>query len=442
MHAQEWQFDGLVGPTHNYAGLALGNVAAASNAGKLSNPRIAALQGLEKMLFVRNLGMKQAMLPPHYRPVILELKRMGFSGDLGTILDEAYRVAPGVLAALYSASFMWAANAATITPSVDNSDGRLHLTPANLSSHYHRSIEAEFQMRSLGMIFHNKKLFSLNNYLRHGDFLGDEGAANHMRICKKHEGLGINIFVYGKSHEMTFKSIKYPARQHQLASEAIARIHGLSHEKTLLLQQSPEAIDRGVFHNDVIAMSTTSRMIVHAQAFIPKHQQQLRDLSQKTSDFRLREIAATELSVEDAVQTYLFNSQMLELPSGKFALVAPSECMNHAGVEKVVHSLISEGFLDELHYLDVRESMRNGGGPACLRLRVAMTPEQEAAIHSGVVLTDSLHAKLQIWVNRYYRDRLQFSDLRDPNFVKELDEAYGALESVIGMQGLYDGYRI
>ncbi len=442
MTVREWQFDGLVGPTHNYAGLALGNKAAASNAGKVSNPRLAALQGLEKIMFVRHLGMKQAVLPPHYRPLISELKRMGFSGNLGAMLDQAYRVAPGVLAALYSSSFMWAANAATVTPSADNADGRLHLTPANLASHYHRSIEATFQMRSLGKIFHNKKLFSINNYLMQGDSLGDEGAANHMRICKENNENGLNIFVYGKSHEMTFKSEKYPARQHQLASEAIARVHGLDTEKTLFLQQSPEAIDCGVFHNDVIAMNTTSRMVIHEASFIPEHQQRLREHFQKTADFKLREIRSDELSVEDAVNTYLFNSQMLELPSGKFALVAPSECMNHAGVAKVVDRLTSEGFLDEVHYLDVRESMRNGGGPACLRLRVTMTPEEEAAIHSGVVLTDALHLNLQTWVHKHYRDRLQFSDLRDPDFVKELDAAYGALEAVLGMDGLYDGYRI
>ncbi|MDX2095388.1 MAG: N-succinylarginine dihydrolase [Alphaproteobacteria bacterium] len=441
MQAREWQFDGLVGPTHNYAGLALGNLAAAKNAGAVSNPRQAALQGLEKMRFVRNLGVPQAFLPPHYRPQVAVLRGLGFEGGLDQLLATAGRQAPGILAAVYSSSFMWAANAATVSPSADSADGRLHLTPANLVSHFHRSIEPQFSEHLLRQIFHNKKLFSVHNSLRPVQALGDEGAANHMRICKNHGDAGTNVFVYGKSHEMTSNPAKFPARQEQLASEAIARLHRLDPAATLMLQQSPQAIDFGVFHNDVIAMNTTNLMLVHAQAFIPGHQKKLKDFFAARPDFCFREIDARVLSVSDAVSTYLFNSELLELAGRKFALVAPSECENHAGVSAVVASLIAEGVLHDVHYLDVRESMRNGGGPACLRLRIVMTPEQEAAIHQGVVLTDEKYMQLVEWVNRHYRDRLHFDDLRDPQLVHELDVAYVALESILGMPGLYDRWR-
>jgi succinylarginine dihydrolase len=441
MQAQEWQFDGLVGPTHNYAGLATGNLAAAHNAGMVSNPRMAALQGLEKMRFVRNLGMRQAFLPPHYRPLVFELKRLGFSGSLGQVLDAAYTQAPHLLAALYSSSFMWAANAATVTPSADAADGKLHLTPANLHSHYHRSVESAFSQHILNKIFHNQKLFSIHNVLPSVEILADEGAANHMRICSNHESHGMNIFAYGKSHEMTFKTQKHPARQQRLASEAIARLHGLNQGQVMLLQQSPQAIDKGVFHNDVIAMNTTRIMVVHQQAFIPEHQEQLRAYFAKRPDLQLFEIEDGELSVEDAVSTYLFNSQLLELPDKKIALVAPSECSNHAGVAAIADRLISQGAIDQVHYLDVRESMRNGGGPACLRLRIVLTTEQSQSMHSGVILTDEKYSQLTQWVETHYRDRLQFSDLRDPLLVDELDAAYCALAALIAMPDLYDSWR-
>ncbi len=48
----EINFDGIVGPSHNYAGLSLGNLASARNAGAVSRPRDAALQGLAKDLGV------------------------------------------------------------------------------------------------------------------------------------------------------------------------------------------------------------------------------------------------------------------------------------------------------------------------------------------------------------------------------------------------------
>lgn len=439
----EWQFDGLVGPTHNYAGLATGNMASAFNKGASSNPRNAALQGIAKMRYVAfTLGMKQAFFPPHYRPLVSELKRHGFSGDLGIMLDNVYRTAPELLSSLYSSSYMWAANAATVTSSVDNNDGRLHLTPANLVSHYHRSIEASFQKRNLDYIFHNKKLFAIDNAIPSDNSMGDEGAANHMVINKNHDELGTHIFVYGKSLNTTLCPKKFNPRQSREASEIIARGHGLNFDNCLFLQQSPEAIDLGVFHNDVIAMNTTSRMIIHEQSYIMDDQRKLHDWFAKRPQFLLREIRSEELSVADAVSTYLFNSQMLELPSGKFALVAPSECSNHAGVGKLIESLLSENVIDEVHYLDVRESMRNGGGPACLRLRIVLSSEQEGAIHSGIIFTTEKVQELESWVNSYYRDRLEFDDLRDVKFVKELDEAYDAFESIVQMPGLYDPYRL
>ncbi len=441
MSNREWQFDGLVGPTHNYAGLATGNLAAAHNAGMVSNPRMAALQGLEKMLFVRNLGMKQAFLPPHYRPLVFELKRLGFLGSLGESLDAAYTQAPHLLAALYSSSFMWAANAATVTPSPDAADGKTHLTPANLTSHYHRSVEAAFSERLLNRIFHNKKLFSIHNALPPVELMADEGAANHMRVNNNDNKNSLNIFVYGKSHEVTLRTQKHPPRQQRAASEAIARLHGLDAEHIMLLQQSPEAIDRGVFHNDVIAMNTTRLMVVHEGAFIPEHQKKLAAYFAARPELQFFEVRADELSVEDAVSTYLFNSQLLELPDQTFALVSPSECSNHAGVRGVVDRLMGQGALHHVHYLDVRESMRNGGGPACLRLRIVLDAEREESLHPGVVLTDQKYLLLKKWVETHYRDRLQFSDLRDPAFVTELDAAYQALAELIGMPDLYDPWR-
>lgn len=441
MKAREWQFDGLVGPTHNYAGLALGNIAATKNAGLISNPRAAALQGLDKMAFVRGLGMPQAFLPPHFRPALRVLNSLGFKGSVGAVLDHAARVAPGLLASVFSSSFMWAANAATVTPSADSMDGRLHLTPANLMSHMHRSIESAFTQDVLSIIFRNEALFKINNPLHSVSDFSDEGAANHMRICNKHENKGFELFVFGKSHEIISNSNKFASRQSKLASEAIIRLNYLNTDSSFVFRQSPIAIDHGVFHHDVIGMNTTSKMIIHEQSFIMEDQIRLRSLAEEIDYLRLYEVHSTELSLFDAVGTYFFNSQYLELPDGTFALVAPSECANHAGVALLVERLMGEKFIDQVHYLDVRESMRNGGGPACLRLRIVMTPEQESAIHSGVVLTEARERKLRDWVNTHYRDRLHFDNFRDPQFVKELDYAYDALTAIIGMPGLYDSVR-
>ncbi|HVO87171.1 MAG TPA: N-succinylarginine dihydrolase, partial [Casimicrobiaceae bacterium] len=104
-------FDGLPGPTHNYAGLAAGNLASARHAGRASNPREAALQGLAKMRALARRGHAQAVLPPHERPYIPLLRNLGFGGDDNAVLARAAREAPHLLAASASAAAMWVANA-------------------------------------------------------------------------------------------------------------------------------------------------------------------------------------------------------------------------------------------------------------------------------------------------------------------------------------------
>lgn len=438
--AKEWQFDGLVGPTHNYAGLALGNVASAKHAGAVSNPRAAALQGLEKMRFVRDLGIPQAVLPPHYRPRLDMLRQLGFGGGRAKMLEDAARFAPGLLASVYSSAFMWTANAATISASSDTADSLAHFTVANLMSHFHRAIEADFSFHSLSRIFSNTNHFNVHKALLGTDALSDEGAANHMRLTASEGQAGSNLFVYGKSSDHVDKPNQFPARQHRLAFESIARRHGLDAAQTVFLQQSPAAIDAGVFHNDVIALSAGNRIVIHEFALISTHQGQLRALA-KARGWRLREVRESELSLEDAVKTYLFNSQYLVLPNGHYALIAPKESEENQHVKKLVHSLHSEGLFDEVHYLEVRESMKNGGGPACLRLRVPLSEEQSRGFHQGVVLTDAIYSALIQWVNTFYRDRLCFEDLRDPTLCDEVDKAYKALEAILNLPGLYDPFR-
>lgn len=438
--SREWQFDGLVGPTHNYAGLAKGNLAALSNKGLVSNPRAAATQGLQKMRFVHNLGMRQAVLPPHYRPALFLLQNMGFQGGVAYIIDQAYRQAPELLATAFSSSFMWAANAATVCPSEDSGDGRLHLVPANLNSHLHRSIEAKFTTVLLKNIFHNDAFFSVHNPITGCQITGDEGAANHMRIFNNKNSVSHHIFVYGKSSENTFSGTRYKPRQTLISSEAVSRQFLLQGEQCLFFQQAPEAIDAGVFHNDVIAMNTGTLMVAHAQSFIPEHQEQLRRFFAKHEELRLYEITHDMLPIAEAVRTYLFNSQLLEVVPSQYVLVAPAECENHAGVTRIVEALSTDGVLSAVHYLDVRESMRNGGGPACLRLRVTMRDEEAQAIHPGVIFDEALYLRLLDCVNRYYRDRLSFEDFKDPQFINELDVCYHALAEIFGMPDLYQGF--
>jgi succinylarginine dihydrolase len=197
--AIEINFDGLVGPTHNYAGLSYGNLASQKNLNDPSHPLQAALQGLEKMRFLHDLGIVQAVLPPQDRPDVAVLRRLGFSGSDADVLATAAKENPALLASCTSASAMWAANAATVSPSSDTADGRVHFTPANLITQFHRSLEGSQTAATLRAIFADDACFAHHPPLPAAMHFSDEGAANHMRLGLAHGHRCAEVFIFGRS---------------------------------------------------------------------------------------------------------------------------------------------------------------------------------------------------------------------------------------------------
>lgn len=440
MSGREFNFDGIVGPTHNYAGLSHGNVASAKHKSQTANPRSAALEGLAKMKFVSSLGIGQAMLPPLFRPRIRLLYDLGFRGSPEQMVESAGKADPALLAACYSASSMWTANAATVSPSSDCADGKLHLTPANLSTLLHRSIEAESTLRTLRAIFSDGRHFEVHPALFPCQTLTDEGAANHTRLCAQYDGPGIETFVFGRSalDAKLPKPQKYPARQTLESCQAIARMHQLNAENTFHIQQNPEAIDAGVFHNDVISVGNRNVLLCHEKAFVDQANE-LRRVSDRFESLcqeplHVVEISEKDLSLPDTVSSYLFNSQLLSKPDGSMALICPSDCEENPASKACVDQILaSDNPIDQVEFLNLRQSMNNGGGPACLRLRVVLTEEQAAAIHQGIIYTDSLHQSLGQWVETHYRDSLSPDDLRDPKLIDESYRAFEALTKILDL---------
>jgi succinylarginine dihydrolase len=438
--AGEINFDGIPGPTHNYAGLAHGNLAAERHARQVANPREAALQGLAKMRALAARGFAQALLPPHERPFLPALRALGFAGSDAEVLARAAREAPRLLAACSSAAAMWVANAATVSPSADTADGRVHFTPANLVSHFHRAIEADTTTRVLRAIFANEGKFAVHDPLPAAPQLGDEGAANHSRFAAADGAPGVELFVYGRSaYDVAAAGPRqYPARQTREACEAIARRHGLDPARTVFAQQHPDAIDAGVFHNDVIAVGHATALLCHEQAWVDQPAVLLRLAAAIGPAFDPIVVRSSDVSVDEAVGTYLFNSQLLSRPDRRLLLVAPAEVREHAVVGAHVDRLIAAGgAISEMIAFDLRQSMRNGGGPACLRLRIALTPDERAAIGARVFLDDALAADLEAWIRRHYRDRVAPDDLRDPALLDESRRALDELTRILRLPCVY-----
>jgi succinylarginine dihydrolase len=438
MSTREFNFDGIVGPTHNYAGLSYGNVASTAHRHQPSNPRAAALQGLEKMRRVHGLGIGQAVLPPLRRPDLEFLRGLGFGGNDARVIERAAQADPAMLAAAYSSSSMWTANAATVSPSADCGDGRLHLTVANLASNLHRSLEPARTLQHLQLLFKDDRHFAVHPPLPGTAAFADEGAANHTRLCRNYPGPGVESFVFGRSalHSDGPNPTRYPARQTLEAVQAIARRHQLDPARTIFIQQNPAAIDAGVFHNDVIAVGNQDVLLCHELAFLDQARSldRLRRMFAETCGGNLHviEIAAQQLSLEAAVKSYLFNSQLLTRPDGRMSLICPIECSEDEAAFGCIEKILAgENPIDQVEFFDLRQSMSNGGGPACLRLRVVLTEDQQRALHPGVVFSESLDAQLVAWVARHYRDRLAPADLADPQLIVEVNSALDELGEIL-----------
>ena len=426
--------DGLVGPTHSFAGLAPGNLASEANRGRASNPRAALLEGLAKMARIAELGLPQFVLPPHERPAVGALRRLGFGGSEAEVLDRAWREAPALAAAASSASSMWAANAATVTPSADSGDGRVHLTPANLLSHPHRALEAGQTTRALRTLFPDPERFQVHDALPAQPHFADEGAANHVRLSADQGEPGVELLVWGREAYQPWTG-RFPARQTREASEAVARRHGS--RRPVFAQQGRRAIEGGAFHNDVVAVGTRTCLFHHESAFedTARVYEDVRRAADGLFEPVFLEVTEDELPLKDVISSYLFNSMLVQPPGeDRLVLVAPAETCEQLGPCRLAKSLPGRnGPIGRVEFIDVRQSMSNGGGPACLRLRVVLTEAELAAANPRQRFTATLHAALRDWGERRYREVLTPDDLRDPQL---LEESRAALDELTELMGL------
>lgn len=439
--AHEVNFDGIVGPTHHYGGLSYGNVASMDHYQKVSNPKDAARQGLLKMRSLMRLGLKQGVLPPQERPFIPFLRNLGYNGSETDILKRISNENLALLSVCNSSASMWSANAATVCPSADSGDGKVHFTPANLISKIHRSFEPPATALFLKKIFANPVYFVHHDYLPvHEDF-ADEGAANHTRLCQDYGQKGVQLFVFGRyayeKHRM--KPTRFPARQTYEASQAIARLHGIPDHQLIFAQQNPEVIDAGVFHNDVISVGNQNVFFYHEKAFVETNKIIETLHTRMQAPFYAIEVKDEQVSLKEAVRTYLFNSQLVTLTEKSMALIAPYECQHSPQVKNYLFELIDKVNqpIEQVIYQDVRESMQNGGGPACLRLRVVLKEQELAHVHKGVILTEELSDQLMHWIEKHYRDRLTIEDLADPQLLTECHAALDELTQILDLGSLY-----
>jgi succinylarginine dihydrolase len=451
----EINIDGMIGPTHHYGGLGVGNLASHAHRDQVSNPRQAALEGLAKAKLVSDLGVPQFVWLPPRRPNRELFDALGFSGGISQQIEEAYHTSPRILSAAFSSAFMWAANSATVTPAVDANDGRYHFTPANLISSLHRTSEAKERTLDLANIFSDQLWHSLHDPLPGIVALRDEGAANHMRMSDPSGKIGFNVFVYGGDEFVEPKigqnsvssdakfATTFLARHTKAASEAIVRRHRLNPDTTFFLRQHPKAISAGVFHNDVIATSHEGILIHHELAFIDAETELARlekVFHERVGKPLMRVVVPDEvLTLSEAVESYLFNSQLLtpqlqnhNAQQPRMVLVCPQQCQTIVSAHQVLQKLVADPTnpIDEVRFVSVGQSMAGGGGPACLRLRVPADERTMSQLPSVGRMSSKLFNALSAVIEKHYPDHVTLASFCDDRFREHLHTIELALQAV------------
>jgi succinylarginine dihydrolase len=386
------------------------------HAGQASAPRRAALEGIDKMRANLMLGLAQGIFLPHPRP------HRDWLARLGTGIEEAE---PALAANAMSASAMWAANAATVSPGPDTGEGKCNLTVANLRTMPHRSNEWRATLAQLLIAFADDAHFQIHPPIPPA--FGDEGAANHMRLAATHGEPGVEIFVYGVSGGA------FPARQHIQASKGIARLHRLDPDRTVFVQQSEEAIAAGAFHNDVVAVANERVLFAHEKAFADKAPL-LAKCEQLLRGFEYVEVPDAEVPLADAVRSYLFNAQLVTPPSGEMTLVVPTEARETVSVWTwIERHLAGNGPIRRIEVVDVRQSMANGGGPACLRLRVAADP---ATVDPRFLVDAAKLDRLADVIQRHWPEQIDHDELQQPSLIRDIEAARAALLQTLDLAQL------
>lgn len=433
MNMLEAQVGCLPGLTHSFGGLSPDNRAAIENRFQNSYPRAAALQNLNLMKKIADLGIPQVVLPPHERPNLVLLRSLGFSGTDWSVMAAAMRHNVDLVVSTCSSSFMWTANAATVAPSIDTADGKLHIVPANLAANLHRAAEAEFTASLLKKVFGGPSFVHDAPLPTHSCF-GDEGAANHTRLGTR-EQPGVHLFTY--SFAPGNDRPPFVGRQSLHASEAVARLLRLPFESCVFARQNPSTIAAGAFHLDVIAVGNESLLLIHQDALVdqPKVLDQLRVCLRDA--LQVVVIPREMLSVEDAIKSYIFNSQIVTTPTGT-VMIAPEQSRQIEASSRTLSELQLGGLIRTVLFQPLAESMRGGGGPACLRLRMPLNRAEFEQIYDACLLTNDLYVTLQDWIKRFYPERLSISDLGDPQLLAHNMQALNEVSRILKLENIYN----
>ena len=131
------------------------------------------------------------------------------------------------------------------------------------------------------------------------------------------------------------------------------------------------------------------------------------------------------ISLADAIRSYLFNAQLVTLPSGEMALILPAEARDTPSVWNWLERHVAgNGPIRRLAIVDVRQSMANGGGPACLRLRVVADPSH---VDPRFLVDSAKLDRIAAVIETHWPERIAQDQIGDSALIARIEQARHAL---------------
>jgi succinylarginine dihydrolase len=181
-----------------------------------------------------------------------------------------------------------------------------------------------------------------------------------------------------------------------------------------------------------VAVANEQLLFTHEQAFADKDAFYA-DLRAALPCVDIIEVPASAVSLSDAIKSYLFNAQLVTLPDGGMALILPTEARDTPSVWTWLEQMIaSNGPIRQLVPVDVRQSMANGGGPACLRLRVVADP---ADIDPRFLVDEAELDGIATIVSQYWPESIAPQDLSDTRLIARIEQSWLTLVDHLQLSG-------
>jgi len=137
------------------------------------------------------------------------------------------------------------------------------------------------------------------------------------------------------------------------------------------------------------------------------------------------EVPASDVPLADAIRSYLFNAQLVTPPDGQPTLIVPSEARETPTVWRWLEQHVAgNGPIRRVEVVDVRQSMANGGGPACLRLRVVADP---ATVDPRFLVDERKLDLIGGVIARTWPEQIHHEELQQPALIADIERARAAL---------------